>query len=116
MKISLFIQKSDYLRKENWNTQQVCFSKQVWKVANPEENLDLFLIKQVKGENFLLKVSHIQLNYAFLLFWRIFGEIHWKLLFLVKKATISERSSEILRKIIFLNMFEKEKIQRKIWI
>ena len=65
---------------------------------------------------FLLKTCHIQLNHNFLLFWSIFGEIHWKLLFLFKKVTISERSSEILRKIIFLNKFEKEKIQRKIWI
>ena len=31
-------------------------------------------------------MSHIQLNYAFLLFLRILGAIHWKLLFLVKKS------------------------------
>ncbi len=61
-------------------------------------------------------MSHIQLNYAFLLFWSILGEIYWKLLFLVKKMTISERSSEKIRKFVFLNMFEKEKIQKKIWI
>ena len=58
---------------------------------------------------FLPIVSHIQLNYAFLLFWNIFGEIHRELLFLVKKATISERSIEILRKFVFLNMYEKGK-------
>ena len=41
METSLFIQKSDYLRKEHRNTQNICFSQQVWKGANPEENLDL---------------------------------------------------------------------------
>ena len=51
-------------------------------------------------------MSHIQLNYAFLFFWRIFGEIHREILFLVKKVTISETSTEILRKVIFLNQFE----------
>ena len=35
---------------------------------------------------------------------------YWKLLSLVKKVTISEQSSEILRKFIFLNKFEKEQI------
>ena len=55
------------------------------------------------------KVSHIQLNYAFLLFWSIFGEMHRELLFLVKKVAISERSTETLRKFVFLNMFEKSK-------
>ena len=52
---SLFSQKSDYLWKENWNTQAVCFSYDVWKGENPEENLDLFkqllFIKPLKGEN-----------------------------------------------------------------
>ena len=44
-----------------------------------------FLFKAVKLDNkkttvFFFKMSHIQLNYVFLLFWSIFGEIHWKLL------------------------------------
>ena len=67
------------------------------------------LIKTV----FLPKVSHIQLNYDFLLFWSIFVEIHRELLFLVKKVTISEKSTEILRKFVFLNMLEKGKSWRK---
>ena len=50
----LFSQKSDYLRNEHWNTQKVCFSYHVWKVANPVENLDLFkqlfFIKPVKRD------------------------------------------------------------------
>ena len=64
----------------------------------------------------LLKMSHTQLNYALLLFWNIFGEFQGKLLFLVKNVTISERSTEILRKFVFLSKFEKGQIQRKIWI
>ena len=61
-------------------------------------------------------MSHIQLNYSFLLFWSIFVEIHWKSLFLVQKMTISERIWEILRRFVFLNKFEKGQIQRKIRI
>ena len=37
-----FNQKSDSLRKKLRNTQKVCFSQQVSKRANPEENFDLF--------------------------------------------------------------------------
>ena len=61
-------------------------------------------------------MTHIHLNHVFLMFGSIFGEIYWKLLFLVKNMTISERSSEKLRKCVFLNKFEKGQIQRKIWI
>ena len=46
---------------------------------------------------FLLKLSNIQLNYAFLLFWSIFGEIQREFLFLVQKLRISEKGTEILR-------------------
>ena len=65
---------------------------------------------------FLHKMSHIQINFAFLFFWIILGLIHWKNLFLVQKVTISERRSKIRRKFVFLNKFEKERILRKIWI
>ena len=51
-------------------------------------------------------------SYFFLSF---FGEIHWKIVFLVKNMTISERSTEILR-IFFFNKFEKGRIKRIIWI
>ncbi len=61
---------------------------------------------------FLLKMSHIQ-NNAFLLFWSIFGEIHWKLLFLAKKVTISERSSEILRIFFSSTSLKRGKSRRK---
>ena len=59
------------------------------------ENLDtfklLFFIKPLKGDIlttivFPLKVSHTLLNYAFLLFWSILGEIHRELFFLVQKS------------------------------
>ena len=62
---------------------------------------------------FFAKVSLVQLNYAFLLFEAFFGEIHREVLYLVKKVTISERSTEILRNFVFLNMFEKGKSWRK---
>ena len=44
-----------------------------------------------------------------------FVEIHRELLFLVKKW-LSEKRTEILRTLVFLNIFEKAQIQRKIWI
>ena len=58
---------------------------------------------------FLPKVSHILLNYAFLLFWGLFGKIHRELFFLDIKVTIPETSTEILRKFVFLTMFERGK-------
>ena len=60
-------------------------------------------------------MSHIQLNYAFLLFISILGEIHRELRFLVKKVTISEMSTEILRKFVFVTRFERE-YPEEIWI
>ena len=96
------------------------------KVANTGENLELFkqlfLIKPVKGVKlkkqtvFLQKVSHILLNYVFLLFWSIFGEIHRELFFLDIKVIIVEMSTKILKKFVFPTMFEKRQIVRKIWI
>ena len=53
-------------------------------------------------------MSHILLNYDFLLFLRILGEIHREPFFLDIKVTISEKSTEILRKFVFLTMFEME--------
>ena len=52
---------------------------------------------------------NILLNYAFLLFWRIFFLIHRELLFFDIKVTLSETSTEILRKLVFLAMFERSK-------
>ena len=61
-------------------------------------------------------MSHIQLNYASLLFWSIFVGSHWELFFLDIIVTITEMSAEILRKFVFLTMFEKWQILRKIRI
>ena len=49
------------------------------------------------------------LNYAFLLFWSIFVEIHRELFFLDIKVAISETSTEKLRKFVFLTIFERGK-------
>ena len=83
--------------------------RKIWNILN-----NFFWTNQWKGTNkkttgFLPKVSHIQLNYVFRLFWSILGEIHIELSFLVKKVTLSERCTEKQRKYVFLNMFEKVK-------
>ena len=57
-----------------------------------------------------LKLSHLQLNYAFLLFSSIFGEIYCKLHFILKKNYYLRRRSEIPGKFVFLNKFEKVQI------
>ena len=61
-------------------------------------------------------MNHIQLNYASLLFWSIFVGSHSELFFLDIILTITEMSTEILRKFVFLTMFEKRQILRKIRI
>ena len=48
--------------------------------------------------------------------WKDFGEIHRKLFFLYIKVTIAEMSTDIIRKFVFLTMFEKGLIPRKIWV
>ena len=90
--------------------------RNIWICLN-----NCFWSNQLKGtiinkDFFLPKVSHIELNYVFLLFWSIFVEIHQKIIFLDKNLTISERSNEILRMFVLLNMLEKRQILRKIWI
>ena len=103
----VFLVQKKLSQKVAEKLSEICFSQQFWKGTNPEENLNLFkqlfLIKPVKWGKyyqrrvFLLKVSYKQLNYAFLLFWSIRGEIYRELLFLVQKVTFSEKSREILR-------------------
>ena len=61
-------------------------------------------------------MSHLLLNYAFLWFCSIFGEIHGEYFFLDIKVIISETRTEILRKFVFLTMFEKGKNLSKILI
>ena len=110
LKTSLFCQKSDFLRKEHWNTQKFFFLNKfekgqiltkIWICLNnffyQTSKRWQILIKNV----FLLKVSHIQLNYAFLLFWSIFVEIHRELLFLVKKVTSQKEAQNYLESWFF---------------
>ncbi len=94
-------------------------------MAYPDENLDLFkqlfLIKPVKGANinknciFPQNEPHTaKLCFAVVLkhFWA--NSLQTSLFSL--KMTISERITEIFRKFVFLNKFEKRHILRKIWI
>ena len=69
------------------------------------------LIKTV----FLSNVSHIQLNYAFLL-WNIFGKIHRELLFLVQKWQSQKGALKYSESLFSLTYFKKGQILRKIWI
>ena len=85
------------------------------KGANHEEYLDwfkeLFLIKPLKGDKYYQKlfISQSEPHTAKLclsVVLKTFGEIHRELFFLDIKVTISETSTEILRKFLFLTMFE----------
>ena len=58
-------------------------------------------------------MSHIQLNYAFMLFWSIFGLIHWKVLFFVKKNDYIRKEHKNNQNVCFSYKFEKGKILRK---
>ena len=119
-----FLVKKVTLRKEHFNTQKVCFSyiwngenlSKIWICLTTDFEQTSKRVQILPKTFFLPKVSHIQLNYAFLLFWSILVEIHRELLVLVKKVTISERRTEIHRKLVFLNMCEKRVNLEKIWI
>ena len=114
IEIFFFRHKIDYIRYEHWNTQKVCFSYHIWKwqILRKIWNCLNNFVQTSKRRKiltktvFLLKVSHILLNYAFLLFWSILWYIHRELFFLDIKVTNSETSTEILRKFIFVTMFE----------
>ena len=62
---------------------------------------------------FLLKVRHIQLNYAFPLFWSIFGEIHWKILFLSKKWLSQKGALKYAASLFFLTSLKRVKFWGK---
>ena len=73
-----------------------------------------FWSNQLRGINFNKKCFSPQsephtLNFAVLLFWSIFVEIHRELFFLDIKVAISETSTEKLRKFVFLTIFERGK-------
>ena len=125
LKTSLFIKKltisersSEILRKitfrNKFENEKIQRKFWIWckQLFVQSSKMGQLLTKTV----FLHKMSRIQLNYASLLFWSIFGLIHWKLLFLFKKLSISEKSTEILRKFVFLDKFEMGQVLKKIWI
>ena len=60
-------------------------------------------------------MSHIQLKYAFLLFWSILGDIHNEILFLVG-MWLSQNGALKYSESFFFNTLEKGQILRKIWI
>ncbi len=109
--------------KEAKKYSQIFFSQQVWKGSNLENIFDLMEttfcqtsdLGQILPKYFLFKISDIELNYAFLVLWRIFEEINWKPL-LHQIVNVSEWSQELLRKLFFLNKFENGKFLRKIMI
>ena len=51
-------------------------------------------------------MSQIPPKYAFLLFWSIFGLIHWKFLFLVQGSDYLRKDHWNTKKVFFLNKFE----------
>ena len=72
----------------------------------------MFLIIPVKGENinkncFSPQIEPHSAKLCLSVVWTIFGEIHRELFFLVNKVTFSETTTDILRKFVFLTMFEK---------
>ena len=123
LRTSLFGSKTWHLRKKLRNIHKYFFSQHVWKGSNPEKIFDLMEttfcqtsdLGQILPKYSLLKISDIELNYAFLVLWSIFEEINWKPL-LHQIVTVSEWSQELLRKLFFLNKFENGKFLRKIMI
>ena len=112
-----FRHKSDY-PNEHWNTQKVSFSYHVWKGKILRKIWIClnycFWSNQLRGINFNKKCFSPQsephtLNFAVLLFWSIFVEIHRELFFLDIKVAISETSTEKHRKFVFLTIFERGK-------
>ena len=98
-KLRIFFSLPCLKRGKSWGK----FGFVLTNVFDQTSKRGLILTKTV----FLHKVSHILLNYGFLLFWSNLGEIHRELFFLDTKVTISERSTEKLRKFVFLTKFER---------
>ena len=71
----------------------------------------MFLIKPVKGDKYIQKLffSSKWATYSFLLFWSIFGEIQWKILFLVKKGTSQKLARKYLEILFFLISLKRGK-------
>ena len=61
---------------------------------------------------FYLKMCHLQLNYALLLFSITFGLKLWKLLFLVKKVISQKEAQKYIERLLFLTFLKRGKILR----
>ena len=118
---SLFNQKSGYLRKENGNTQKVWFSKHVWKgwilckiricLNNcfwSNRSMGTYSNKNCFSPQSEPHTAKLCFSVLFKHFWRNSQRTS----FFVKKVTITERSTEIHRKFVFLIMF----VNGKSWL
>ena len=117
-KVTISEMTTDILRKfvvltmfEKWQ-----ILRKIWICLNKCFYQTIKRAKILTKTVFLPKVRHKLINYATLLFWSIFEDIHRELLILVKKVTISETSTETHRKFVFLTMFGKEQNLLKILI
>ena len=113
-------------RNEHWNTQKVCISYHVWKVlilwkiwiclnncywSNQKNGINInknFFSPQTEPHTVKLYLSVVLKHFL--------GKFIENFSFLDTKVTLSKKITEILRKFVFLTMFEKEQILRKIWI
>ena len=83
----------------------------------------MFLLKAVKLDKYKININcftpqnepHTSIQYLPVGL-KYFRRNLLKTFFLLKKMDLSERSSEIVEKFVYLNKFEKGQIQRKIWI
>ena len=120
-RIFLFRHKSDYRRTSTEILRNLFFLpcltrgqilRKIWICLN-----NYFWSNQLKGINinnnsFSPKRGPYTAKLSLSLFWSIFWEIHRELFFLIIKLTISETSTEILRR-LFFNMFESGKSWEK---
>ena len=90
--------------------------RKIWICLN-----NFFLLNQKKGTNFNKNCFSPQsephtAKLCLSVVFKYFGENSQRTSLLVKKVTLSEMSTKIFREFVFLTMFEKMQIRRKIWI
>ena len=61
-------------------------------------------------------MSHIQVNYSFVLFWNIFGEIHGNFSFESKKWLSKKEAQNYSESLFFSTSLKRVQIQKKICI
>ena len=112
---SLFITKCAISEKSTETDRKFVFLN-IFEMVNPEENLDLFkppiLIIPVKRENINKNFCSPQsephtAKLSFFVVLKHFWENFQRYSFLVKKVTISERSTKILRDMFFLTCLKR---------